>query len=1784
LSLTETPDGLAGSWEYDPDLFDRSTVLRLARHFETLAAGVATQRAARVSALPLMAAAEVHQVLLAWNDSAAAYPRQRPLDALFAEQVRRRPDAVAVELGERTLSYRELDRRANQVARHLRRLGVPPGGMVGLCAERSLAMVVGLAGILKAGAAYVSLDPELPRERLDFLLGDTGIDVVLTLEALRDRLPDDRRIVVLNGGEGSPLEREDGRAPESGSFPESLAYVSYTSGSTGTPKGVAVPHRAVVRLVRDTDYLELAGEQVFLQLAPIAFDASTFEIWGPLLNGGRLVLMPPGTPSLEEIGTILQRHGVTTLFMTTGLFHQMVDHGLAWLGGVRQLLTGGDVMSVPHMRRALAALPRTRLLHAYGPTENTTFTTVGAPGAPEELGASVPIGRPIANTTVHVLDGELRPAAPGVWGELCTGGDGLAWGYLGRPDLTAGRFVPDPVGAVPGARLYRTGDVVRFLADGRIEFRGRVDRQVKLRGFRVELGEVEAALAAVRGVLEAVVVVREDMPGGRGLAAWVVAREGVELTAATLRAELRLRLPDYMIPGRFAALAALPLTPNGKVDRQALARQPLPGEAETAAPALPRTPFEELLAPIWAEVLGLERVGLHDDFFELGGHSLLATQVVSRVRGLLGVDLPLRELFEQPTVAGLARAVQAALETEGGRGEPGPGLAARPRGAHPPLSFAQERLWILDRFEPGNAAFNIATAVVMRGRLDLPVLARSLDEVVRRHEALRTTFGMVEGGPYQEIAGAVALPLPEIDLAALPGDRRARELRRLENAQAARPFDLEHGPLFVHWLVRLAAGEQALLINLHHIVADGWSLGVLVSELAALYEAFSTGRPSPLPELPVQYADYAAWQRDWLAGERLAAQLAYWRGRLAGELPVLELPLDRPRPPLQTFRGASRGAVLPRELGAGLRALARQEGATLFMVLLAAFEVLLARVSGQEDLLLGTPIAGRNRPETEGMIGCFLNTLVLRGDLSGSSSFRELLARTREACLGAYAHQDLPFERLLEDLAVPRDLSRTPLFQVFFNMLNLPRHEVRLPGLALSQEAAPEALSKFDLTLYLAERSAETGEGVELSLAYNADLFDDGRMEEVLRQYEGLLRQAVAAPERGIDRLSLLTPAALAVLPDPAAALSAAWRGAVHKSFARWAREQPGALAVRDDDETWTYGELDEQSSRLARFLAAGGVGRGGVVAIFGHRSAPLVWGILGVLKAGGAFLVLDPAYPAARQIEMLRLARPHAFLRVAAAGPLPAALEAFLAEPPGGCRLDLPPRAAGCPPLAAMPALAPRVAIGPDDIAYVAFTSGSTGAPKGILGRHGPLSHFIPWQRKRFALAPADRFSMLSGLAHDPLHRDLFTPLQTGAAVVIPDPERMALPGWLAGWMRREEITIAHLTPALGKVLTSALEEAEPVAVPSLRFVFLVGDVLTRRDAARLRRLAPAVTVINFYGSTETQRSVGYFVTRSEGEESAGLAKEVLPLGRGIPGVQLLVCNREGELAGIGEVGEIAVRSHHLAAGYLGDPELTGDRFQANPATGAAGDRWYRTGDLGRYLPDGNVVFVGRADAQVKIRGFRIELGEIEAVLGSHPAVQEAVVVLRRDGGEEPYLAAYVVPAREPETVPEALRAFLRGRLPNYMVPATFTVLAALPLTPNRKVDRRALPAPGGLTSGAAGFVAPEGPVEELVAGIWSAVLHAERIGAEDSFFDLGGHSLLATQVMSRLRAALGVELPLRRLFETPTVRGLARLVEQARREGAPPLPPISREPRTGDLPLSFAQERLWFLHRLDP
>ncbi len=934
------------------------------------------------------------------------------------------------------------------------------------------------------------------------------------------------------------------------------------------------------------------------------------------------------------------------------------------------------------------------------------------------------------------------------------------------------------------------------------------------------------------------------------------------------------------------------------------------------------------------------------------------------------------------------------------------------------LSFSQQQLWLLDQVEPGNPAYNIPSAIQLTGELNVAALKFALSEIERRHEALRTTFVAVDGEPRQVIRAVASTEVQFVDLEAYPFDERRREAKRLSAEESLRPFDLSRGPLFRATLFRLHDREHLLLVTTHHIISDGWSTRVLWGEFSKLYSAFLNGEPAALPELPVQYADFAGWQREQLGGEAFAKELDYWRRQLAGAPALLELPVSRTRPAVQRSGEAVVMLRLDQQVTDSLRQLSRAEGVTLFMTLASVFALLLSRHSGQEEIVMGTPVAGRNRRELEGLIGFFINTVVLRTDLRGDPPFRELLQRVREVCLKAYANQDVSFEKLIEELKPPRDQSHTPLFQVYLNMLSYERGEMKLPGVKAKAVGTP-MLSKFDLTLYVAEDPT----GIDFTVVHNPDLFERSAMAALLEELLHLCAQVGADPARKISLYSLVTPKAAALLPDPREPLGSRWEGSVQELFSQCAARWPGNLAVKDATESWSYEALDAQSNRLANYLLANGLQRQEVVAVYGQRSAALVWTVLGILKAGGVFCILDPSHPDARSIEYLSLAKPRGWLQ---AGDISRGLDEFVSSLAPRCRLTLSSEAEA---LRSCSTEAPAIAVGPDDLACLTFTSGSTGQPKGVLGRHQSLSHYAPWLAQTFHVDHSDRFSMLSNLSHDPLQRDIFTPLQLGGALCVPDPEEMGNPGWLAQWMAEEKVSVSNLTPAMIHLLT---QTGAGLRIPSLRYAFVVGDVLTKNDVTRLRQLAPAVTCINLYGSTETQRALSYFVVPDEVSE---VARESIPVGRGIDEVELLVLSDSQQLAGIGELGEISIRSPHLAKGYLDDDRLTAERFIINPFTKLAGDRLYRTGDLGFYLPDGNVSLVGRSDQQVQIRGFRVEPVEIETALKKDTRVRDCAVVAYQNGDGDKQLVAYVTQANGVAPKKSDLTRQLREQLPAYMV-----------------------------------------------------------------------------------------------------------------------------------------------------
>jgi amino acid adenylation domain-containing protein/non-ribosomal peptide synthase protein (TIGR01720 family) len=1133
LTLTITPgDELGLTLNYERSRFDDETIGRMLGHLERLLAAMASNFEQRVVDLPLLSGEEQHRMLFEWNETRADFHRELCLHELFEAQVERTPEAVAVRLEAEQLTYRELNERANRLAHRLIGLGVGPEGLVGILAERSIEMVVALLGVLKAGGAYVPLDPFYPQERLQYMLEDSGVNVLLSQRSLEGRLPRHEGAVVWLDDYGTAARKpgdlsNNTENPQSAVCDENLAYVIYTSGSTGRPKGVAVQHRSLVNYIQWYGVaFDLQPGDRPLQFFSINFDASAEEIYPCLTRGATLVLRTDSM--LDTVSTFLQKcaeWSISVLSLPVAYWHEivaaMISEKLALPASIR-LVTIGAEAALPERVAAWQQHvgSKARLINTYGPTEATIVATIQELFTPVEATDVLPevtIGRPVSNVEAYVLDEELRTPPIGVVGHLHIGGLALARGYLRQPELTAEKFIPHLFSREPGARLYRTGDAVRRLPDGRLEYVGRIDDQVKIRGFRVELGEIAAVLFEHTSVVEAVVQMRPTATGERRLVAYVVLDEWQAASARHLREFLKERLPEYMVPALYVEMKKLPLTRNGKVDRRAL---PEPEGLEAAAEEYvrPRTPEEELLAGIWAEVLGIERVGVDDDFFELGGHSLLATQVVSRVREAFRVELPLRKLFESPTVAKLAQALSSAREDSPVSVPEAIGAGRRERQL--PLSFAQQRLWFIDQLEPGRPFYNVPVALRLSGRLDVSVLRRTLGEVVRRHEVLRTTFPAPEGTASQRIAASLHLSLPVIDLSALAPESGQRVAHRLARSEAQRPFDLAQGPLLRATMVRHSEAEHVALFTMHHIVSDAWSMDILVNEVAVLYRAYAAGQESPLSELPIQYADYAVWQREWLDGDVLESQLKYWRKQLTGAPSVLDLPVDHPRPAVQSYRGAAAEFSLGAELSTALKALSRREGVTLFMTLLAGFQALLSRYAGSQEVVLGTAIANRTRQETEGLIGFFVNTLVLRTDLSGNPRFTELLRRVREVCLGAYAHQDVPFERLVEELRPERSLSHSPLFQVAFGLNNAPRTELKLPGLELSVLEVEDEVVRFDLTLWIVEEEDGSLLG---RWTYRTELFEAATIERISRHWETLLQSIVASPDARLLSMEMLT-------------------------------------------------------------------------------------------------------------------------------------------------------------------------------------------------------------------------------------------------------------------------------------------------------------------------------------------------------------------------------------------------------------------------------------------------------------------------------------------------------------------------------------------------------------------------------------------------------------------------------------------------------------------------------------
>jgi amino acid adenylation domain-containing protein len=1716
------------SCDYSTDLFDAATISRLLGHFQTLLSAIVENPQQLVSTLPLLTPTERHQLLVEWNDTEREYPQDKCIHQVFEEQVVKTPDAIAVMFEEQQLTYRELNQKANQFAHYLQTLGVEPEVLVGICVERSLEMVIGMLGILKAGGAYVPLDPGYPAERLSYMLSDAGVKVLLTQNNLLSILPSNSARMVCLNTDLEIIESHSRKNLVTGVSGANLAYVIYTSGSTGTPKGVCCNHLGVLNLCADFHSRKplVVGERCSLWTS-LSFDVSVYEIFSTLCAGAALHIVPEPI-RLDAITFInwLSAQQICSAYIPPFML-QAICERLSQVPNqlsLQRLLVGVEPIYEQLLISLSQLIPGLHIINGYGPSETTICATLYSVQSQDVGNRNTPIGKPVQNTEIFLLDKQMQQVPIGVSGEIYISGIGLARGYLNRPDLTAAKFIPNPFSDEPHSRLYKTGDLARYLPDGDIEYLGRIDHQVKIRGFRIELGEIETVLSSHPQIQQAVTIAAEDATGNKRLVAYVVVSEVETFRTQQLREFLQEQLPVYMVPSTFVILDTLPLTPNGKVDRKALPEPhgEIDREQEYVAP---RTPNEEIIAQIFTTVLGVETVSIHDNFFELGGHSLLATQLTSRLKQSFTVEVPLRVIFEFPTVAQLDQTISQ-LRTQGQELSLPAIERIAPDTKDIPLSFAQERLWFFNQLEGASATYNIPAALCLTGILNLGALHQALAEIVRRHEALRTSFSNTGGRPIQIIHPSATMDLEVIDLQHLSVNDRESMVTQQIQQSALSPFDLEIAPLMQCSVLQLSQTESVFCINMHHIVSDGWSIGVLVQELSALYSAYCAGEPSPLSELEVQYADFALWQRQWLSGEVLERQLQYWVSQLQGIPELLQLPTDRPRPSIQAYRGTTASFPLGQELTEQLKALSQQTGCTLFITLLSAFATLLYRYSGQSDIVIGSPIANRNQPEIESLIGFFVNTLVLRTQMEEQLSFDHLLQQVRETVLKAYEHQEVPFEKVVEALQPQRCLSHSPLFQVMFILQNMPLDEIELPGINLSRIEQESTSAKFDIALSIVETSL----GLDCEWEYSTDLFDESTIKQMASHFESLLLAIVSNPQQPVSELPLLTPAERQQLlfdwNNPQADYFQ--DKCIHKLFEEQVWIRPGAIALVHDQEQLSYGHLNERANQLGHYLQSEGVSSETIVGLCVERSIEMVVGILGIIKAGGAYLPLDPNYPKERLEFMMDDAGVSWVLtQEELENELPEHKAQVLCLDRDWDRVCTH----------STENIATRVR--PEELAYVIYTSGSTGTPKGVLIEHRNVTRLFEATDEWFGFDSEDVWTLFHSYAFDFSVWEMWGALLHGGQLVV-------VPHWVSRspedfyrLISNQRVTVLNQTPSAFVQLMQAEERGNPADL-NLRLVVFGGEALEVRSLRPWfeRHGDKRPQLVNMYGITETTVHVTYRPL-----EMSDLERGSSVIGKPIPDLQTYLLDEHLQLVPIGVAGELYVGGAGVARGYLNREQLTTERFIADPFGGKVGSRLYRTGDLGRYLRDGNIEFLGRADQQVKIRGFRIELGEIEAALIEHPDLRQVTVISIQDTSEDKRLVAYLVSyVIEQKPSVSDLRQFLKAKLPDYMIPVAYVYLDTLPLTPTGKIDRQAFPFPDqSLLLLNQSFAPPQNNTERKLARIWSDVLDIEKIGIDDDFFAIGGDSLKAVRIVQKFGSSLSVS----DLLRDSNIRELARTVD---------------------------------------
>jgi amino acid adenylation domain-containing protein len=1758
ISVVEGRENLVCGLTYNRDMFEETTIRRMASQWEEVMKGVVRDPHRLISEIAAMSEHERHQIVVEWNDTRRRSEETRGLADIFEDEVERKRDAVAVTCGGEALSFGELNGRANQLAHYLSEMGVRREAVVGVCLERSVDMIAGLLAILKTGAAYLPLDPIYPKERLAFMLRDAQGTMVLTQYHLVERLPNDIGPLCLDT-DWNLIERHPDHNPPGGTTAGDLAYIIYTSGSTGQPRGVKVEHGSVVNLLLALEraiYKDTTDSQLRVSLnGSLAFDTSVKQLI-QLLRGHTLVIVPEEVRySGEALLSFCANNSVDVLDCTPSILRDLISEGLLDRAdiGPSLVLVGGEAIE-GSMWQALAEDKGISFVNLYGPTECTVDSTTSRITA--ELSQPV-IGRPLANVQAYVLDHCYQTVPVNVPGELSIGGVGVACGYHQRPDLTAEKFIPDSFGGQPGARLYMTGDKTRYLQDATLQYLGRLDHQVKVRGHRIEPAEIESALVQLPFVSDCAVISKPDYLGNNRLVAYVVLQKEAAEPILDIKNHLRRRLPEYMVPSVVVKVEEMPLTPNGKVDRGKLTGLEVKQERVEGKEERERKLVEEVIGGIWGEVLGIEgEIRLSDNFFEIGGHSLLATQVVSRMREAFGVEVALRAIFEEPELEGLSRIVEKQISGGGEEEWKKIGRAARDEAL--PLSYAQTRLWFLDQLEPGNWFYNVPMGVRIEGGLNVKALEESVRQMVRRHEPLRTVINNEGRGPVQVIQEEGTIRIGLIDLSEMEEQRRGEEVRRMSEAEAREPFELSKGPLIRFTVIKETSERHVLLVTMHHVISDGWSMGVLVREVTEIYEAGCEGRPVELEELAIQYADYAVWQREYLSGERLESETRYWRRQLEGAPEVVELPTDRPRPAVQTYRGGEEQFEVRRGVVRGLRQLGRRESATLFMTMMAAFKVLLYRWSGQKDTLVGTPIANRNRAELEGIIGFFVNTLVIRSELEPEESLASVVRKVRETSIGAYAHQDLPFEKLVEEMRPNRSLSYNPVFQVMMLLQNAGKGGgVEVSGLKMRAEGGSSGTSKFDLLMGIVERV----EGLSIGITYNSDLYDRETVKRMCVHMGRILEEMGKGEGRAIRDVGLMSEEerqqVLVECNDTRR--GGEERNSIVEMIEREVERRGDMVGIRFGEEEVSYGELNRRANQLAHYLRRKGIRVEELVVICMERSVEMVIGMIGVMKAGGAYVPLDPKYPRERQTMIEEDAGGGIILTEEELG-----RRLWGEGKEGVIRVD-----GERGEIRKESGENPRIGIRGENLAYVIYTSGSTGKAKGVGIEQRSVVELAEWAGEEYGEEGLRRVIATTSICFDLSIFEILVVLGRGGEVnLVRDVLEVEEMGG-----RGEGMVLNTVPSAAGELIRVGGIRG------GIRTVNLAGEVLHRGLVEEVYKCKGVESVYNLYGPTEDTTYTTYAkVRRGEGERGPGI-------GRPIRNTEVYILDEGMEAVPIGVVGEIYIGGKGLARGYKGRGDLTAERFICNPYR--EGSRMYRTGDLGRRWVSGELEYLGRIDHQVKVRGFRIELGEIEAALKGEGEIEEAIVVAREESGGGKRLVAYITVKEGARISGDEVKAAIREKLPEYMVPSVVVKVEEMPLTPNGKVDR------GKLTGLEVKQERVEGKeererklVEEVIGGIWGEVLGIEgEIRLSDNFFEIGGHSLLATQVVSRMREAFGVEVALRAIFEEPELEGLSRIVEkQISGGGEEEWKKIGRAARDEALPLSYAQTRLWFLDQLEP